>query len=175
MSYDRLKFLFYSFLFLSMDVSSQLHSQPVLSPWNQPSFCWLTGWVGQNVFQTCGNKHQFAGGSDPSLVIILAKLNVVYVSVCAFRVILERKIAIIKYGLADVSKPAFLIAGSFSGFWRKSWRRPPVWELPVNMLSKHSDTADSRVCSSLTGLILLNCDSKYTLLRNANFEVFTGV
>jgi hypothetical protein len=129
------------------------------------------------VFQTCGNKHQFTGGSEPSLVIILAKLNVVYVSVCvcAFRGILGRKIAIIKFGLADVSQPAFLLARSFSGFWRKSWRRPPVRKLPVNMLSKHSDTADSGVSSSLAELILLNCDTKYTLLRNENFEVFTGV
>jgi hypothetical protein len=41
MTYKGLTFLFYALLSLSMDVSSQLHSQTELSPRNKRSFCWL--------------------------------------------------------------------------------------------------------------------------------------
>jgi hypothetical protein len=40
--------------------------------------------------QAFGNKHQFTGGSERRLVVILAKLKVEYVSVFSFRGILER-------------------------------------------------------------------------------------
>jgi hypothetical protein len=66
--------------------------------------------------QAFGNKRQFTGGSECSLFILLAKLKVVYISVCAFRGIFERKITIIKSGLAYVSKPVFLIVVSSVGF-----------------------------------------------------------
>lgn len=76
--------------------------------------------------QAFGNKHQFTGGSERSLVVILAKLKVEYVSVCSFRGIFERKITTIKFGLAYVSKHVFLIVGSFRGFWHKASRWPTV-------------------------------------------------
>jgi len=66
--------------------------------------------------QTFGNKRQFTGGSERSLVILLAKLKVVYINVCAFRGIFERKKTIIKFGLSYVSKPVFLIVVPSVGF-----------------------------------------------------------
>jgi hypothetical protein len=65
--------------------------------------------------QTFGNKRQFSGGSVRNLVILLAKLKVVYISVCDVRGIFK-KITIIKFGLAYVWKPVFLIVVPSVGF-----------------------------------------------------------
>jgi hypothetical protein len=66
--------------------------------------------------QTFENERQITGDSEPNLVIILAKLKVVYISVCALSGIFERKMTIIKFGLAYVSKPVFLIVVPSVGF-----------------------------------------------------------
>ena len=66
--------------------------------------------------QTFGSKRQFIGGSERSLIIILAKFKVVYIGMCAFSGIFERKMTIIKFGLAYASKPVFLIIVPSVGF-----------------------------------------------------------